>query len=161
MCYQWWRSSKAVPCGGVGGAGQSGRRAPRSLVISWSEWVHRRICAAVLYYKHNESQIRGTGERTVGRGGENDSKHICPHFVRRYNTQPQAWPSTNVGRPPAEVFPDLASSVVLVGIIRPPPWQRRWPGNATIACGGTNGQVAHPRPSPPHQHRNSWSSTGC
>lgn len=34
-----------------------------SHVISWTEWVQRRICAAVLYYRHNESQIRGTGRR--------------------------------------------------------------------------------------------------
>lgn len=31
-------------------------------VISWTEWVQRRIFAAGLYYGHNESQIRGTGK---------------------------------------------------------------------------------------------------
>lgn len=40
---------------------------PHGHVISWSEWVHRRIRAAVLYYKHNESQIRGTGNWREGR----------------------------------------------------------------------------------------------
>lgn len=33
-----------------------------------------------------ELETGGRGERTVkgGQGGENDSKHICPHFVCRY-----------------------------------------------------------------------------
>lgn len=46
----------------------------------------------MLYYRHNESQIRGAGRRRDGvedhgggrgvkRGGGNDSKHICPQFV--------------------------------------------------------------------------------
>lgn len=62
----------------------------------------------MLYYRHNESQIRGTGRREEGgeeevedhggggRRGENDSKHICPQFVCSYNTKPQAWPCTNL-----------------------------------------------------------------
>lgn len=35
----------------------------RALLLPWTEWVQKRICAAVLYYRHNESQIRGTGKR--------------------------------------------------------------------------------------------------
>lgn len=81
-------------------------------VISWTEWVQRQIFAAGLYYRHNESQIRGIGKcmcmhvcwgkvkfclafffkRGRGGGKENDSKHICPRFVCSYNTKPQHGP---------------------------------------------------------------------
>lgn len=106
-----------------------------SHVISWTEWVQRRICAAVLYYRHNESQIRGTGRREEGRGGRDRGSRR-----RKEEGGVKMTPNTSVlslsaaitpnhkhghvqiclrlERPPAEMFPDLGFLTRgLVGIV--------------------------------------------
>lgn len=98
-----------------------GEEPPQSYVISWSEWVHRRICAAVLYYKHNESRIRKTGNWREGREdqakggwGAGGWKWLQTHLsslclLLQHTTTRMAmykWVS-NVGWLPAEMFPGL------------------------------------------------------
>lgn len=88
-----------------------------SHVISWTEWVQRRICAAVLYYRHNESQIRGTGRREGiedhGEGGRglkmtpNTSVLSLSTAITPNHKHGHVQICLRFERPPAEMFPDL------------------------------------------------------
>lgn len=60
-------------------------------VISWTEWVQRQISAAGLYYRHNESQIRGTGKCMC--------MHVCwgrVTFFCRRGGEKKTTPNTSV-----------------------------------------------------------------
>lgn len=86
-------------------------------------------------------------ERGGWRGGENDSKHICPQFVCSYNTKPQAWPCTNLS---------LLGKAACGNVSRPWVFNARTCGNSlsprsdsnvrqghtNIDSGGRNKQVA-------------------
>ncbi len=95
-----------------------------SHVISWTEWVQWGICAAVLYYRHNESQIRGTGRREGGNSGSwgrvrsagdgggvkmtpNTSVLSLSAAITPNHKHGHVQICLCLERPPAEMFPDL------------------------------------------------------
>lgn len=97
-------------------------------VISWTEWVQRGICAAVLYYRHNDSQIRETGRKEWGRektftgkeegGTPNTSVLSLSAAITPNHKHGHVQICLCLERPSTEMFPDLGFLTRgLVGIL--------------------------------------------